>query len=51
VPLPDETLSAELAWVEGDREPVLVVPADGDTTTADPDASESAQPDPAAPAR
>lgn len=51
VPLPDETLKAELAWVDGSREPVLVVPAEGDTTSADPDDTESGEPDPAEPAR
>ena len=52
VSLPDETLRAELAWLDGTRQPVLVVPApDGDATTTDPDASESAQPDTAQPAR
>ena len=52
--LPDETLRAELAWLDGTRLPVLVVPSDdGDTTTTDddPDASDSASPDTAQPAR
>jgi ABC-type phosphate transport system substrate-binding protein len=50
VPLPDETLRAELAWVDGTREPVLVVPAEGDTTTVDPEATDGAT-DTAEPAR
>lgn len=52
VPLPDETLRAELAWLDGTREPVLVVPAEGgETTTTDPKASEGASQGPAEPAR
>ncbi|MFC7496532.1 MULTISPECIES: substrate-binding domain-containing protein [unclassified Nocardioides] len=51
VPVPDETLRAELAWIEGTHAPVLVVPAGGDTTTVDPEAAESAAPDPVEPAR
>lgn len=40
VALPDETLSAELAWLDGTRQPVLVVPgSDGETAA-------SAQPSP-----
>lgn len=51
VPLPDETLRAELAWLDGSREPVLVVPLDDESTTADPEAGEVATPSPAEPAR
>jgi phosphate transport system substrate-binding protein len=51
VPLPDETLRAELAWLDGSREPVLVVPLDDESTTADPDATDGASPSPAQPAR
>lgn len=51
VPLPDETLQAELAWLDGSREPVLVMPLDDESTTADPEATEDASPSPAEPAR
>ena len=40
VALPDQTLRAELAWLDGTRLPVLVVPANGDTTTTDPTATD-----------
>ena len=49
VPLPDDTLRIQLAWVEGEREPALVRPAGADATTNRPEPTES--PDPAAPAR
>lgn len=51
VPLPDETLRAQVAWLDGSREPVLVVPLDDESTTADPEATEDASPSPAEPAR
>lgn len=52
VPLPDDTLRAQLAWLDGTREPVLVLPVDGgDTTTTDPEASGGATQRPAEPAR
>lgn len=43
VSLPDETLSAQLAWLDGTRQPVLVVPSDDDTTTT---TTATAQPSP-----
>ena len=51
VPLPDETLRAELEWLDGSRDPVLVVPLDEESTTADPEAGRNSSPTPAAPAR
>jgi phosphate transport system substrate-binding protein len=48
--LPNDTLKAELEWVDGTRAPVLVVPAAGDATTTttapsdDPSATDSAAP-------
>ncbi len=52
VPLPDQTLRAQLAWLDGSREPVLVRP-DGATTTSDPTAGPDpgSGPTPAEPAR
>ena len=49
IPLPDETLEAELSWLDGSREPVLVVPLNETSTTADPEA-DNTNPSPAAPA-
>ncbi len=48
VPLPDETLSAELAWLDGAHDPVLVVPEGGATPSPSAGADDDA---PAAPAR
>lgn len=48
VPLPKETLEAELAWLDGAHDPVLVVP---EGSTPSPSARAPEDDDPAAPAR
>lgn len=51
VALPDETLRAELAWLDGSRQPVLVVPSDDGTTTTSLEPTPTTEPEPAQPAR